>query len=148
MPSHRSSIWAFQTQRPLCPWALQKVMPVGHGERGGWQPSASVFLTLSAGFLSFATTWDTWPLPVGPVPFDFEDLRSFSWTRGRCVTLENWAFLFCFSKFIYFINFIFGCVGSSLLRAGFSLVAVSGGYSWLWCTGFSLWWLLVVEHGL
>ena len=36
------------------------------------------------------------------------------------------------------ILFIFGCVGSLLLRAGFSLVAESGGYSSLWCTSFSL----------
>ena len=33
--------------------------------------------------------------------------------------------------------FIFGCIGSSLLRVGFSLVVASGGYSWLWCSGFS-----------
>ena len=33
--------------------------------------------------------------------------------------------------------FIFGCIGSSLLRTGFSLV-MSGGYSSLWCAGFSL----------
>ena len=49
---------------------------------------------------------------------------------------------FLFNKFIYFIYFIFGCVGSSLLRAGFPLVAVSGSYSSLgvWashCGGFS-----------
>ena len=31
---------------------------------------------------------------------------------------------------------------------GLSLVAASGGYSSLWCTGFSLWWLLCVEHRL
>ena len=31
---------------------------------------------------------------------------------------------------------------------GLSLVAVSRGYSWLRCVGFSLWWLLVAEHGL
>ena len=32
---------------------------------------------------------------------------------------------------------------------GFSLVAASGGYSLLRCTGFSLWWLVfVVEHRL
>ena len=31
---------------------------------------------------------------------------------------------------------------------GFSLVSESGGYFWLPCVGFSLWWLLVVEHGL
>ena len=42
-----------------------------------------------------------------------------------------------------------GWVGSSLLRAcRLSLVAESGGYSSFRCTGFSLWWLLVAEHGL
>ena len=30
---------------------------------------------------------------------------------------------------IFFKKFIFGCPGSSLLHTGFSLVAVSGGYS-------------------
>ena len=40
--------------------------------------------------------------------------------------------------------FIFGCVGSSLLYTGFSLVAVGGGYSSLQCTGFSLRWLLLL----
>ena len=47
-------------------------------------------------------------------------------------------------KFIYFIYFIFGCVGSSLLHVGFALVAASGGYSSMRCTGFSLWWLLLL----
>ena len=45
----------------------------------------------------------------------------------------------------YFICFIFGCVGSLLPRAGFSLVAASGGYSSLQCMGFSLWWLLLLR---
>ena len=40
------------------------------------------------------------------------------------------------SLFLNLFNlFIFGCVGSSLLRAGFSLVVVSGGYSSLRCAG-------------
>ena len=48
-----------------------------------------------------------------------------------------------------FVFVIFGCVGSSLLCAGFSLVAASGGYSSSRCTGLSVRWLLfVVEHGL
>ena len=50
---------------------------------------------------------------------------------------------------IFFLNFIylfiFGCVGSSLLREGFSLVAASGGYSSLQCMGFSLRWLLLLQ---
>ena len=40
--------------------------------------------------------------------------------------------------------FIFGYVGSLLLR-GLSLIAMSGGYSLLWCMGFSLWWLLLLQ---
>ena len=56
------------------------------------------------------------------------------------------AFFFFFNKFIYFILFIVsGCVGSSLLRAGFSLVAASGGCSLLRCVGFSLRWLLLLR---
>ena len=45
-----------------------------------------------------------------------------------------------FISFFFFkdlILFIFGCIGSSLLR-GLSLVAKSGGYSLLRCAGFSL----------
>ena len=53
---------------------------------------------------------------------------------------------FFFNKFIYL--FIYGCIVSSLLCTGFSLVAASGGYS------VSVHWLLTVvaslvaEHGL
>ena len=43
--------------------------------------------------------------------------------------------------------FIFGCIGSLLLCAGFSLVAASGGYSLLRCAGFSLRWLLLWSTG-
>ena len=46
---------------------------------------------------------------------------------------------------IYLFIYLFGCPGSSLLRAGFSLVAVSGGYSLLRCMGFSLRWLLLLQ---
>ena len=52
-------------------------------------------------------------------------------------------YLFILNKFIYL--FIFGCIGSLLLCMGFSLVAVSRGYSSLQCTGFSLQWLLLLR---
>ena len=39
---------------------------------------------------------------------------------------------FFFNNLLHFIYFIFGCVGSSLLCVGFSVV-VSGGYSTLRC---------------
>ena len=56
--------------------------------------------------------------------------------------LPQQSCVFFFNKFIYF--FIFGCVGSLLLRAVFSLVVVSGGYSSLQFAGFSLRWLLLL----
>ena len=52
---------------------------------------------------------------------------------------------FFFFKINLFYLFIFGCVGSLLLRAGFSLVVASGGYSLLRCAGFSLPWLLLLR---
>ena len=51
--------------------------------------------------------------------------------------------VFLKNKFIYL--FIFACVGSLLLRAGFSLVAASGGYFSLRRAGFSLRWLLLLQ---
>ena len=61
-------------------------------------------------------------------------------------------FLTFLKKFILIL--FFGCVGSSLLCAGLSLVVASGGYSSLRCAGFSLRWILievaslVAEHRL
>ena len=46
-----------------------------------------------------------------------------------------WIDSFIYLFFIIYY-FIFGCVGSSLLCVGFSLVAESGGYSSLRCAGF------------
>ena len=33
----------------------------------------------------------------------------------------------------------------SIAACGLSLVVASGGYSSLWCLGFSLWWLLMLR---
>ena len=46
--------------------------------------------------------------------------------------------------FFFFYLYIYGCIGSLLLRMGFSLVAASGGYSSLRCVGFSLQCLLLL----
>ena len=51
-------------------------------------------------------------------------------------------FLFFFNKFILFyfwLHWVF------VAARGLSLVGVSGGYSSLWCVGFSLRWLLLVR---
>ena len=48
------------------------------------------------------------------------------------------------SKFIYLI-YLFLAVLGLCCCAGLSLVAASGGYSSLWCAGFSLRWLLLLR---
>ena len=49
-------------------------------------------------------------------------------------------YLFIINLFIYFwLRWVFVAVH------GLSLVTVSGGYSLLWCAGFSLWWLLLLR---
>ena len=54
-----------------------------------------------------------------------------------------------FALFFFFFFLIFGCVGSSLLHVGFSLVAASGGHPPLRCAGLLIAVAsLVVEHGL
>ena len=67
----------------------------------------------------------------------------------KCLTEVILSFLFSvglFHLFFFFLIyfFIFGCTGSSLLHSGF-LVVEPGGYSSLWCAGFSLQWLLLLR---
>ena len=66
--------------------------------------------------------------------------RGRGWEKSIPVTERIFSFL----KIYFIIYFSFGCVGSLLLRAGFSLVAESRGYSSLRCAGFSLRWLLLL----
>ena len=47
------------------------------------------------------------------------------------------------NKFIYFIYFWLHWVFIAV--CGLSPVVARGGYSLLWCTGFSLWWLLLLR---
>ena len=49
-------------------------------------------------------------------------------------------------SFFFFINlfFYFWLCWVFVAAHGLSLVAASGGYSSLWCMGFSLWWLLLL----
>ena len=50
-----------------------------------------------------------------------------------------------YSTTVLFYFLFFGCIGSLLLRGGFSLVVVSGDYSLLQFAGFSLQWLLLLQ---
>ena len=72
-----------------------------------------------------------------------------SWREERCFYITqrpstfpeniNMYFIFIFKKFIYFcLSWVF------VAARRLSLVVVSRGYSSLWCTGFSLRWLLLL----
>ena len=50
-----------------------------------------------------------------------------------------------FNKFIYFIFIYFWLHWVFIAVCGLSLVVASGGYSSLWCAGFSLQWLLLLQ---
>ena len=71
---------------------------------------------------------------------------SFRWKKNKFLMCSSYCCFFFFLRKILlkfvFIYSIFGCAGSSLLRV--SVIVVSAGYSSLWCTGFSLWWLLLL----
>ena len=69
-------------------------------------------------------------------------LSYLSYKRALLKTFGEFGFFFFFffNKFIYlFIYFWLHWV--FVAAHGLSLVVVSGGYSSLWCAGFSLWWL-------
>ena len=76
-----------------------------------------------------------WSLPL------LSPLYNFFFLKGFCpVFIIMLVSLFFFkNKFIYFwLRWVF------VAARGLSLVAASGGYSSLWCTGFSLRWLLLL----
>ena len=56
--------------------------------------------------------------------------------------VEGIHYLFLKINLFYLFYFCLGCVFVAV--HGLSLVAESGGYSLLWCAGFSLWWLLLL----
>ena len=57
-----------------------------------------------------------------------------------------YVFLTVFSIYFYLILFVYFCLYWVFVAAcGLSLVAENGGYSSLWCAGFSLRWLLLLR---
>ena len=77
------------------------------------------------------------------------DTKPLTWKKIRwCCRLANFFFFidFLLKNRFYFIYFWLHWV--FVAARGLSLVVASRGYSSLWCVGFSLWWLLVAEHGL
>ena len=77
--------------------------------------------------------------------WDFDYFKNQFFTINFChsswisISLSTFIIIIFFSLFISFwLCWVFIAVG------GFSLVAASGGYSSLWCVGFSLGWLLLL----
>ena len=65
-----------------------------------------------------------------------------------CLLTKAFFFFFLINFFLFIYLFSFGCVGSSLLHAGFSLVVASGGYSVAVSGLLTAVASLVAEHGL
>ena len=87
-------------------------------------------------------------LSLGKIRFDYFNGNELEiqWQEKPAKAFHcPFIFFLSFLIYLFIYLFIFGCIGSSLLRAGFSLVVVNGGYSSLWCTGFSLRWLLSLQ---
>ena len=110
----------------------------------------SLFLYLQSPFSMPKTTLLIYPInisspsPSGRQIWDLfsQTLRTGKDLRDHFLSEMTSLCLFFVSVVVSFINlFIFGCVGSSLLRTGFSLVVASGACSSLRCAGFSLQWL-------
>ena len=75
-----------------------------------------------------------------------------SWTQELLLMplkigkVSNIIYLFLFLKTNLFIIFIYFWLHWVFVAArGFSLVAASGGYSLLWCSGFSSQWILLLR---
>ena len=50
------------------------------------------------------------------------------------------------NSFLFYLVIYFWLRWVFVAARGLSLVAASGGYSFLWCAGFSLWWLLLLQN--
>ena len=80
---------------------------------------------------------EAWPWQC----FHFGLIASKTLRQYTSVVINHSIF---FNKFIYlFIYFWLHWV--FVTARGLSLVVASGGYSSLWCAGFSLWWLLLLQ---
>ena len=149
----------------------QKAWPLlGRGTGGvgwSWKPSmdSSSRLVTSGRFCQCSAVCVGRQIPGTPCSTIFPESSSPSLLKNSLTgnRILNWCFFSQHFKYFilrfsclhafwelgcnfFLINlFIFGCVGSSLLCAGFSLVAAGRGYSSLWCTGFSLQWLLLLQ---
>ena len=112
-----------------------------------------------AGSLVAACVWDLVPWPgIEPGPPELG-----VWSLNHCTTREVSLYLFLiaavlnallkvhllffFNLFIllFYLFIYFGLCWVFVAARGLSLVVASGGYSSLWCTGFSFWWLLLLR---
>ena len=82
----------------------------------------------------------SWNISPSPSPTESKSLFYTS------VSLFCFAYRTIITIFLMYVLFIyFWLFWVSAAAHSLSLVAASGGYSWLQCMGFSLWWLLIAE---
>ena len=88
-----------------------------YSEFSGWLSSSCFYLFL---FLAAPCgMWDLSSLMRDP-------------TQAPCIGRTESFFLMCYFIYLFLDDWVF------VAARGLSLVAVSGGYSWLWCTGATL----------
>ena len=97
---------------------------------------------------------DTWHLPIVSIPMYLLVKRMkrpcFSLKRGEATCekpnyhMSRLIFVHCLQYSMILCMYVW-LSWVFVAARGLSLVAVSGGYSSLWCTGFSLRWLLLLQ---
>ena len=108
---------------PCCP------LPAGLRPRGGHSTLSCPNKLPLTDELPFS---DPLTASLGPLP-------ATAWPSWGSSFGAGILFFFKIYLFIYFwLHWVF------VAARGLSLVAASGGYSSLWCAGFSLWWLLLL----
>ena len=121
-------------------------------------PTSPHALPSALGAFPYFFTWLTLLYPkLKPSPCVIKNLPwpPPVWVRcPPCVSYSSLLFpemvlvsilVFFFFFFLFFFSFSFWLCWVFVAACGLSLVAVSGGYSSLWCTGFSLQWLLLLQ---
>ena len=84
--------------------------------------------------------------PYSPGLWDQTEMTCFKVWLPVSSPYSHRGFLLCFFSFFFFlILFIFWLLWVFVAVHGLSLVAASKGYSLLWCAGFSLPWLFLLQ---
>ena len=130
------ALWTFHPA-PTCLWGRGSGAPAAAGPGPGPPAWAVTGWQLSSALLSLASL----------LLFLSSMLLKSS---RREHTTQLFIYLFIYLIYYFLKKFIYSFIYFRLrwifvAECGLSLVAVRGGYSSLWCAGFSLWWLVLLR---